>query len=246
MKSNTKQFIDRATIIHNNRYNYSLVDYKTSTEEIQIICNEHGVFFQKPKHHLQAKGCSKCVGKNKTTDEFIKKAENIHGRRYSYNKTKYVGCNTKITITCSEHNDFEQTPDSHLRGRGCPVCAQTNRTRYHLENAIGWSHSSWQKAAEKSKQFDSFKVYILECIDTETNEHFFKIGKTYTSIKRRFRSKKIIPYTFSVLKVKEFSDAKSCSLYEEHLKDINKETKYIPFKQFDGKNECFLIITTGL
>ncbi len=29
---------------------------------------------------------------------------------------------TKVTIICREHGEFEQRPNSHLRGSGCPKC----------------------------------------------------------------------------------------------------------------------------
>lgn len=28
----------------------------------------------------------------------------------------------KVIITCLIHGDFEQSPDGHLRGQGCPRC----------------------------------------------------------------------------------------------------------------------------
>jgi len=28
----------------------------------------------------------------------------------------------KLIITCPEHGEFEQSPNSHLSGRGCPIC----------------------------------------------------------------------------------------------------------------------------
>lgn len=38
------EFIDRCKIIHNNYYDYSLIDYNLSTDKIKIICPEHGEF----------------------------------------------------------------------------------------------------------------------------------------------------------------------------------------------------------
>jgi len=29
---------------------------------------------------------------------------------------------TKIIIGCKQHGNFEQTPNSHLKGQGCPKC----------------------------------------------------------------------------------------------------------------------------
>ena len=47
-RSNTKEFIKRAKLKHGNKYNYSKVDYKTSSKKVIIICPIHGEFLQTP------------------------------------------------------------------------------------------------------------------------------------------------------------------------------------------------------
>ena len=59
-----------------------------------------------------------------TTEEFIKKARKVHGDRYDYSKVVYNGIFDEISIICSEHGEFRQTPHSHLRGSGCPKCGR--------------------------------------------------------------------------------------------------------------------------
>ena len=56
------------------------------------------------------------------TDEFVKKAIEVHGDKYDYSKVKYVDTKTKICIICPKHGEFWQTPHSHLSGQGCPKC----------------------------------------------------------------------------------------------------------------------------
>lgn len=55
-----EQFILEANKVHNNYYDYSMVDYKQSRKKIKIICPIHGLFEQTPHHHLEGIGCSKC------------------------------------------------------------------------------------------------------------------------------------------------------------------------------------------
>jgi very-short-patch-repair endonuclease len=55
-----KTFIEKANIIHNNKYNYDLVDYINSKTKVKIICPKHGEFFQAPNYHLLGSGCPKC------------------------------------------------------------------------------------------------------------------------------------------------------------------------------------------
>ena len=38
-----------------------------------------------------------------TTEEFIKKAREVHGDRYDYSKVEYVNKKTKVCIICKEH-----------------------------------------------------------------------------------------------------------------------------------------------
>ena len=52
-------FISKSSIKHNNRYNYSLVNYLGSFIPVEIICNKHGSFKQLPSNHLQGNGCPK-------------------------------------------------------------------------------------------------------------------------------------------------------------------------------------------
>ena len=48
----TEDFIERSLKIHDNKYDYSLVEYINMKNPINIICNIHGVFKQKPRAHL--------------------------------------------------------------------------------------------------------------------------------------------------------------------------------------------------
>ena len=53
-------FIFEAEKVHNNRYDYSKSEYKSTRSKICIICPEHGEFWQTPLNHLKGNGCPKC------------------------------------------------------------------------------------------------------------------------------------------------------------------------------------------
>ena len=57
-----------------------------------------------------------------TTEEFISKAKEVHGDKYDYSEVEYKGAKTKVKIKCPKHDMFEQSPDNHVSGQGCPVC----------------------------------------------------------------------------------------------------------------------------
>ena len=54
------------------------------------------------------------------TEDFINKAEKVHGDKYDYSDVDYKNAYTKITVNCREHGPFPVSPTNHLRGRGCP------------------------------------------------------------------------------------------------------------------------------
>ncbi len=59
-----------------------------------------------------------------TTEEFIKKAREVHGDTYDYSNVVYKNTRTKVKIKCKTHGEWEQTPQDHIQGRGCPHCGK--------------------------------------------------------------------------------------------------------------------------
>ena len=128
----TEEFIEKAKEIHGDKYDYTKTQYKGGRQKISIICPEHGEFWKLPYEHLNGKGCPKCVNKiftnNKpTTEEFVEKARKVHGNKYDYSKVEYIKAHSKVCIICSKHGEFWQTPNSHLKGCGCPNCGVTKK-----------------------------------------------------------------------------------------------------------------------
>ena len=155
------EFVERANKIHNNKYNYSKVEYINSDTKICIICPEHGEFWQTPYNHLMGKGCKKCgdiAGWNKrgrvNNNDFIEKAIKIHGDKYIYDKVEYVNNHTKVCITCPEHGDFWQIPNDHLDGKGCYYCglkSQTDKRRLPVTDFINRANEVHNNKYDYSK-----------------------------------------------------------------------------------------------
>jgi hypothetical protein len=150
-KINQKEFLERAIKYHGDKYNYSLVEYIDMRTKVKIICPIHGIFEQNANDHIRGSGCHKCHYENfykkagKTLENFIKEANKIHNK-YDYSKVKYKGNKIKICIICPIHGEFWQTPNGHLRGRGCQECGldkdklrieKINNDR-HLDNKINF------------------------------------------------------------------------------------------------------------
>jgi hypothetical protein len=130
IKLNIEQFIQKAKEVHENEYDYSKIKYINARTKVCIICKKHGEFYQTPDNHIHFKGCPKCVGKNRTTEEFIQLSNKIHENEYNYSKTNYINDKIKICIICPEHGEFCQKPSKHLLGQGCPKCKMSNGEKY--------------------------------------------------------------------------------------------------------------------
>jgi len=122
----TQDFIIRAVSIHGLKYNYSKVKYTNLSNKIIIICPIHGEFEQTPNNHLNGKhGCSACTHTHvPNNNQFIEKAQKVHGDRYDYSKVNYLGTNNKIIIICPIHGEFLQSPGVHITNKcGCTLCS---------------------------------------------------------------------------------------------------------------------------
>lgn len=119
-----EKFINKAKEVHGDKYIYEKVNFINTIQKVIITCPEHGDFTQMPNKHLNEQGCPKCAHNFKgSTKSFIKKAIEIHGDKYNYEKVKYISNHKKVIITCSIHGEFEQEASAHLTGSGCYKCS---------------------------------------------------------------------------------------------------------------------------
>lgn len=239
----TKHIISRFKEIHDDIYNYNKVHYENMHKKVKISCSIHGSFSMVPNAHLNGQGCPECGTERsrqanlQTEEEFLLKSKNKHGDKFNYNNIKYVNSVTKIDLHCNTHDiNFKQTPFNHLKWGGCIKCKRDKLSKSIIERGSGWNYSNWKKLASKSKNFDSFKVYVIKCWND--NEIFYKIGKTFSKIEYRFKSKSSLPYKFEVLYTK-IGEAREISDLERVMQKENKKYKYRPNLSFRGEYECF-------
>ena len=225
-------YIKKSVKIHGNKYDYSKFIYTGNKDKACIICPEHGEFWQVACDHIRGAGCPACGiiktanSKRKSITQFIKEAISIHGKKYNYDRTTYVHAHKKIIITCPEHGDFEQTPNSHLH-HGCPSCA------HDLYN-VGYNYKNFKR---NPKLADSPGVLYLVIIKL-TNEEFIKIGITAKDVKTRFNNNS------KITALMEFHTSLfNAFRLEQQLLNSNllKTYKYTPVKNMSGKTECFNI-----
>lgn len=121
-KGDTDRFIKDAITVHENKYDYSLVDYRGCRELVTIICPKHGAFQQKPYAHMQGHGCPICaLGAGKArcfgfgTNNSIKESKDpankkwremirrCYDQKYLDEKSSYSKCSV-----CEEWRDYEK------------------------------------------------------------------------------------------------------------------------------------------
>lgn len=157
-----ESFIKKSNKIHNNKYDYSLVEYKDSHNKVKIICPIHGIFEQRPSNHIGGKqGCPQCGGTKKlTTNIFISKSNKIHNNKFDYSLVEYKNSHKKVKIICPIHGIFEQEAGVHLNGSDCPKCSVHNnrkiddflkKSKLKHNNKYDYSLVDYKNSREKVK-----------------------------------------------------------------------------------------------
>lgn len=224
-----------ATEVHGAIYDYSLVDYKNSNSVLEIVCSKHGLFSQNAHMHLQGQGCNRCGKESMAAirstpfDEFVKRANNTHSGRYTYNKDTYIRMSAKTEITCHEHGVFIQGAGEHVIGQGCPECALLSS---------GFGLSSFKNSCDRNNRGDG-KLYVIEFMDNDVLA--YKIGITSRTVKARFTATHFLPYEYQTLYLIE-GGAEFVFNLERRLHNLLKQDKYKPSKWFAGETECFTTI----
>jgi hypothetical protein len=157
-KRDTDTFTAMAHEVHGSRYGYELVDYVSNGTSVNIRCADHGVFPQSPYMHLTGQGCPACAGNQKLTiEEFVLRARETHGDTYDYTKAEYSCGNSRLTIICHEHGEFEQFARNHMTGAGCRKCSGL----HPLDNATFIARS-------KEVHGDRYGYELVEYVNVST------------------------------------------------------------------------------
>ena len=171
----------KSNIIHNNLYDYSLVDYKNAHTNVKIICSKHGIFEQTPQNHIiKQTGCPFCYNENRTLEQsdVLLKFNLIHNNYYDYSQVNYMNNMTKVKIICPKHGVFRQTPAKHLLGQGCPICRESKgekEIRTFLENNnIKYINQKYFKGCKykRNLKFDFYLPDYNTCIEYDGKQHF--------------------------------------------------------------------------
>ena len=201
-KKTNEEFINESNLIHNNIYDYSLVEYTNTNTKVKIICKEHGIFEKSPISHLytvNGGGCQKCKPNYKLCkDTFISKSIDFHRDKYDYSKVEIVNSHTPVIIICKKHGEFSQKPHKHMQKRGCPRCKNSkgvnkicnildnNNILYEMENTIERCVSSKGKLLHFDIYIPGRDIYI----EYDGEQHFIPVKnwggyKSFNALKER-------------------------------------------------------------
>ena len=135
----TEIFIQRSTIIHKNRYDYSETVYTKNNEKIKYNCVEHGAIEQIALSHLAGKGCWKCFSKG-------------------YSKSaiawlEYVAVRDGITIEHALNVGEHQIRDSRYKADGYnPITGKVYEFMgdFHHSNPTIYARDQWHTLKKKT------------------------------------------------------------------------------------------------
>lgn len=224
-------FLENSFNVHNTLFDYSKVNYINNNIKVEIVCQKHGSFWQRPDVHIHGSGCKQCQSKQtsrrcrKSTEQFVEKSKNKFDDTYDYSKVNYKTNSSKVEICCPKHGSFFQSPSTHLKGHGCPTCSK---------DLYGYGWYTPKNAV------DANNICYLYTIKLTSNEEtFYKIGITDNLIRRHNRIHNESGYNVEIIE-SIISTKYDCNLLEKLLlKNKQRKSKYIPEIKFIGWTECF-------
>lgn len=197
-KTTTPEFIKSAQQVHGDKYDYNRVLYKGAHIPVEIVCDQHGLFNQRPYIHISQKlGCPKCaaVGQSQrmlsSLDKFKQLASAAHNDKYQYHLVKYTNTHTKMNIWCPDHGLFTQRPCDHIGKRlGCPSCVKLGYSRKAvewLEHVSSTTNVNIQHAGNRGEYRIPGTRYSADGFCYETNTVYEFYGDKWHGNLARFR-----------------------------------------------------------
>lgn len=251
-------------------YKYDKVPFNIEDKDIVTIwCPIHGDFHQIVNNHSNGNGCQKCAqDKNKDTKEIwiekIKESpyhKNKQGELiYNYDDVDYKNNKIDVIINCPKHGPFPQSPSSHLRGSGCPICRESKgekMIRKYLEgisiNIVPQKKFEFCVGHPSSKgechqlPYDFYLPDYKILIEVDGRQHFepvrslksFENQRAYDLIKNEFVSEKfpdikyLIRLDYSIQKPTSKDIEKMVNDFKDIFEIISRETssEKIPYKK---------------
>jgi very-short-patch-repair endonuclease len=79
--------------VHRNNFDYSKVKFENIDKKVEIVCREHGTFYQNIHKHLSGQGCRFCESKSKGEDYikmWLDELSISYKRQHSFETCRYI------------------------------------------------------------------------------------------------------------------------------------------------------------
>lgn len=231
-KLTLEKFIENSKKKHGTKYDYSRTVYVDSKTKLEIICKQHGSFWQLPPDHYRF-GCKKCglersgQASSMTTDEFIEKAREVHGQKYDYSKSVYKRLKVPLVVTCRIHGDFETTPFNHIHNKSnCSKCRDDNYrlgleeflTRAIFVHGYKYNYSFVNYVNTKTKV--KIKCPIHGFFEQRPEKHINGIGCPTCGAKKSSNSRLLTTHEF----IKRSKETHGDKYSYKHVDYVNSKT----------------------
>lgn len=132
-------------------FSFNKEDYVNAKSLINVICTTHDEPFKASAEVItdgRMGGCKTCiieyrrkinsevgVKKQISIDEFLARAEAVHGQQFSYDSRTYTNISSSVTVTCNEC-EYTATPiaQKFLQWKKCPCCGSVRQQRNRLDD----------------------------------------------------------------------------------------------------------------
>lgn len=157
--------------------------YNGTHSIIECECLKHGKMNIEARRLIKSQfGCDKCAREyksillRKSTEQFINESIEIFGNKFSYDKTEYINCKTKVILACKKHGDFLISPKDHLNKKeGCPLCKESKLER-ELANELNNENVTYERNTHLSflegKELDFYLPKYMLAIECQGKQHF--------------------------------------------------------------------------
>jgi len=144
-KKTKNQIVKKLNIIHNNKYDYSMLNFKTVKDNVIIGCPKHDIFTQILNNHLRGHGCPLCNDS---------KGEKAIEKYLIENKIKFQ--RQKKFETCRDKNMLSF--DFYLKDYN--ICLEYDGAQ-HFYDVLNWNNLEYTKNHDAIKNEFCLKNNIL-------------------------------------------------------------------------------------
>lgn len=154
------EYLQKCHEVTEGRFIYDESKYTDCRSKIPIKCIEHNLWFEQiPSSNKRGfEGCPECLKRklHYAKEDFVKKAKERHGNKYSYENVEYINSVTHVNVTCPNHGDFKVQPKNHLYSDGCRQC--------------GYKRSNLEDFIKKAKEIHGDKYDYTKSVFTGYNK----------------------------------------------------------------------------